>query len=265
MSLSDSYLQRFGGIARLYGVPALERLHDARFAVIGIGGVGTWCAEALARSGVGNIVLYDLDDICVTNTNRQIHALEHTVGESKTAIMAERLRAINPEIQVTEYEDFVSTDNVVESLGTDFDAVIDCADSANAKTAIIAHCRYHKIHLITVGSAGGKRDPQQIVSNDLNRSINDPLLAKVRSQLRRFHKFSRNTKSKYGVEAVFSTEQMLYPDTQGGVCLQKQFGDSDTSLDCSGGFGSATMVTGSFGFVAAARAIDRFLGIRKKA
>jgi tRNA A37 threonylcarbamoyladenosine dehydratase len=262
MVLSEDYLQRFGGIARLYGQDSLEKLAQAHFLVAGIGGVGTWVAEALARSGIGEISLIDLDDVCITNTNRQIHALQNNIGQSKIAVMAERLKAINPAISVHEIEDFVLPDNTASLIGPQHQVVIDATDTANAKSSIIAHCKRHKISVITVGSAGGKRDPRMITSADLTQTTQDPLLAKVRNQLRRLHNFSRNTKRRFAVQAVYSEEQMHYPTPQGGVCQNKSVMAGGVKLDCSGGFGAATMVTASFGMIAASRAIEEFL--RKK-
>jgi tRNA A37 threonylcarbamoyladenosine dehydratase len=257
--LSPAYLQRFGGIARLYGQQALSALHKAHFCVVGIGGVGTWIAEALARTGAGTLTLIDMDDVCITNTNRQSHALQSTIGEMKTSVMAARLRDINPEIVVHEVARFVSGDNVRELISADFNVVIDAADSAAAKSAIIACCRRNKITVITVGSAGGKSDPRRITSGDLSRTTADPLLSKVRQQLRRFYNFPTSAQRRFSVEAVYSTESMRYPQPDGTVCAQKSVMEDGVKLDCSGGFGSVTMVTASFGMVAAARAVDKYL------
>lgn len=257
--LSPQYLQRFGGISRLYGLQALTQLAQAHVVVLGIGGVGTWAAEALVRSGIGAITLVDLDDICITNSNRQIHALHNTVGCPKIDVMAERLKAINPEIQLHKVMDFIDADNVTEIIRTDQSGVLDAIDSAHAKAAVIAHCKRRKIPLVTVGSAGGKRDPRLITSADLTRTTNDPLLAKTRNMLRRHYNFSRNTKRVFSVEAIYSTEQMVYPGADGEICFSAGEMEGGVKLDCSGGFGAATMITGSFGFVAASRLIDRFL------
>jgi len=258
--LSENYLLRFAGVGRLYGVDKLPALAAAHFVVVGIGGVGTWVAEALARSGIGTITLIDLDDICISNTNRQLHTLNSVIGQQKTEVMAARLREINPEITVHEVMDFVSKRNVMELIKPgEHHVVIDAADSANAKSHMIAYCRRNKVQIVTVGSAGGKRDPRQITSADLRLTQNDPLLAKVRNQLRRLHNISRNPKRPMQVEAVYSEEQMLYPDGEGGVCSTKSFDGSSAKLDCSGGFGASTMITSTFGMVAASRAIERYL------
>lgn len=267
MNLSDAYLQRFGGIARLYGADALPLLHAAHTVVIGIGGVGSWTAEALARSGVGKITLIDLDDICITNTNRQIHALEQSVGEIKVTAMAERLREINPEIRVATVEDFIASDNFAELLAPQrepIDLVIDAFDNARVKAALIAYCKARKLRLITVGSAGGKQDPTQITCADLGRTVSDPMLAKVRQHLYRFHNFQKSSKRQFGVDAIYSREPMVYPQPDGQVCQQKSSMQNGVKLDCSGGFGAATMVTGTFGFVAAAKAVERILQPTRK-
>ncbi len=257
--LSPSYQQRFGGVARLFGETALAYLAQSHFLVAGIGGVGSWTAEALARSGVGKISLLDMDDICITNTNRQIHTTQNTIGREKTQVMAERLRTINPNIEVVCINDFLDADNPAQLIPEDTDCVVDAIDDANAKAALIAFCKRRKLPIVTVGSAGGKQDPRQITSADLSRTTNDPLLAKVRNLLRRDYNFTRNSKRRFSIEAIYSTEQMVYPNSDGSVCAQKPEQMDGVKLDCSGGFGAITMVTASAGFIAASRAIDRFL------
>ncbi|MCH4292932.1 tRNA cyclic N6-threonylcarbamoyladenosine(37) synthase TcdA [Shewanella sp. 3B26] len=257
--LSEAYLNRFGGIGRLYGQKALTRFHQAHVMVVGIGGVGTWVAESLARSGIGQISLMDLDDICVTNTNRQIHALAGTVGQSKVAVMAERIREINPECQVNELEDFLTTDNLGEYLPRDgsIDYVVDCIDAVKPKAALIAWCKRNKIRIVTIGGAGGQMDPSKIQVTDLSRTIQDPLLAKVRNILRREYNFSRNLERKFAIEAVFSTEPLTYPGNDGEVCATKPEGGGSMRMDCSSGFGAVTVVTGTFGFMAVSRVLSK--------
>ncbi|MFW1677107.1 tRNA cyclic N6-threonylcarbamoyladenosine(37) synthase TcdA [Pontibacter sp. JAM-7] len=252
--MTSDYDNRFGGIRRLYGSDCTDYYRQAHVCVIGIGGVGSWAAEALARSGVGLLTLIDLDDICITNTNRQIHALDGTIGRPKTEVMAERIRLINPACQVHEVEDFITRDNLAELVATGFDYVIDAIDSVREKVALIAHCRYHKIPLITVGGAGGQIDPTKIEITDLSKTQHDPLAAKVRSLLRREHGFSKSGR-KFGVECVFSHEQLVYPQPDGSVCQQKSLEAGQVRLDCAGGFGASTCVTASFGFAAAARVL----------
>lgn len=248
---------RFGGIARLYGDSGLNAFGDAHVAIIGLGGVGSWAAEALARSGVGTITLFDLDEVCVSNTNRQLHALDGHYGRAKVDVMAERLRAINPRCQVHARMQFVTADNVAETVTREFDAVIDAIDSVKSKSALLAHCRRQKIPVVCCGGAGGQVDPTQIRVADLNRTTQDPLLAKVRQRLRREYGFSRNPQRTYGIECVYSTEQLTYPAAGGGVCRQKPDSDGPVRLDCATGFGASTAVTASFGMFASARVLDR--------
>ncbi len=258
--------QRFGGIARLYGRLGLERLAAAHVAVVGIGGVGSWVAEALARSGVGEISLFDLDDVCVTNTNRQIHAQTGNIGRAKVEAMAERIRAISPDCTVHAVADFVTRESMAGHITEHLDGVIDCIDSVAAKAALIAWCKRRKIQIVTTGGAGGQIDPTQIQVADLNKTFNDPLAAKVRSLLRRDYGFSRTPGRTYSVPCVFSTEQLRYPKPDGSVCQAKGFVGEGVRLDCAGGFGAVTMVTASFGMVAAARMIDKLVaGARRPA
>ena len=260
--MSD-YLLRFAGIGRLYGTAALTRFAHAHVCVIGIGGVGSWAAEALARSGIGKITLIDLDDVCISNINRQLHALTQTVGQDKIAVMAQRIKDINPDCEVTLIEDFISADNVRQLITGQFDYVVDAIDSIKAKVALLAHCKRNKIKVISTGGAGGQTDPTQIQIADLTQTINDPLLAKVRNSLRRDYNYSRNPKRRFGIECVYSTEQLVYPQADGTVCQQKtaQIDDegntSSMRLDCSGGFGAVTVVTASFGMAAAARVLKK--------
>ena len=265
--MSD-YSLRFGGIARLYGLQGAKTLQKAHFCVVGIGGVGSWVAEALARNGVGNITLIDLDDICITNINRQIHALSNTIGESKVDVMAERIKQINPDCHVNVIEDFVTVDNLQSLLNIKYDYVIDAIDSVDIKTRLIAHCKRNKLPIITIGGAGGQVDPSQIAITDLSKTYQDPLLAKVKNQLRREFNFPRAdipkaNKRKFSIDAVFSTEQLRYPTEIGEVCLSKpdvtEGSKGAMRLDCSGGFGATTHVTASFAFFAVGRAIDKLL------
>ncbi|PCI60873.1 MAG: tRNA cyclic N6-threonylcarbamoyladenosine(37) synthase TcdA [Gammaproteobacteria bacterium] len=273
--MSD-YQHRFGGIARLYGQQNLVKLQQAHFCVVGIGGVGSWVAEALARNGMGNITLIDLDDICTTNINRQIHALSSTIGLSKVEVMAARINEINPECHVTCIEDFVTLDNLPEIFKNStqnqlqqskFDYIIDAIDSVNIKSALIAFCKRNKLPIITVGGAGGQIDPSKIEICDLSKTYQDPLLAKVKNQLRREYNFPRADlakagKRKFSIDAVYSTEQLLYPNSSGEVCFAKQQANSESGamrLDCNNGFGATTHVTASFAFFAVAHSIKKYL------
>lgn len=260
---NSAYEQRFGGIARLYGVNGLALFRNAHVCVVGIGGVGTWVAEALARSGIGNITLIDLDDVCVTNTNRQIHALSSTIGAPKTEVMASRLKAINPDCEVHEIDDFITLDNIRELIDARFDYVVDAIDSVKEKAALIAWCSRRKIPVITVGGAGGQVDPTRVQVADLSKTYQDPLAAKVRSVLRRDYGFSKSGR-RFAIECVFSDEQLVYPQPDGSVCQNKSLDDGQTRLDCTGGFGSCTPVTGTFGFVAASRVLKKMLEKAKR-
>lgn len=260
--MSNAYQNRFGGIARLYGEKALQRFANAHVAVVGIGGVGTWAAEALARSGIGRITLIDLDDICITNTNRQIHALQSSIGKSKVAVMAERIQAINPECEVNQVEDFITLENlgdyfVAKNKGGTLDYVIDCIDAVKPKAAMIAWCKRNKLPIIAVGGAGGQMDPTQIQVADLAKTYQDPLLAKVRNILRREYNFSKNVQRRFAIEAVFSTEQLTYPATNGEVCHTKPDSAGSMRMDCASGFGAVTVVTGTFGLVAVSRVLKK--------
>nr|WP_314628925.1 tRNA cyclic N6-threonylcarbamoyladenosine(37) synthase TcdA [uncultured Noviherbaspirillum sp.] len=246
--------RRFGGIARLYGAPALARFRASHVCVIGVGGVGSWVAEALARSAIGHITMIDLDNVAESNINRQIHALTETVGQAKVTALAERIAQINPFCRVTQVEDFITPDNLDDMVGLRaYDYVIDAIDDVRAKTALIAYCRANTIPLITIGGAGGQVDPTKIEVRDLCRTEQEPLLAKVRKRLRSEHGFPRGTKNKFGVDAVFSTEPLRQPDN-GDACDVD--GQGVTGLNCAG-FGSAMVVTASFGLVAAAQVLRR--------
>lgn len=255
--MSDDYAFRFGGIRRLYGTQAASRFQRAHVVVVGLGGVGSWAAEALARSGIGRLTLIDLDDVCVSNVNRQLHALDGTIGRPKVEVLAERFRAINPELEVIADSAFVTPGNLEARIPASADHVIDAIDSVVAKAALIAWCKRRKLGLTVTGAAGGQTDPTRIRSADLTRTEHDPLLAKVRARLRRDFGFSRNPKRRFGVECVYSDEQLVYPGSDGEVCLQKPGLGEATRLDCASGFGAATFVTGSFGFVAASRTLAR--------
>jgi tRNA A37 threonylcarbamoyladenosine dehydratase len=255
--MTSDFHFRFGGVARLYGQAALASFRTSHVAIIGIGGVGSWAAEALARSGIGELSLFDLDEVCVSNINRQIHALQDSVGQLKVDSMAARLLAINPELKVHACHTFVTAKNVMTLLHKDFDYVFDATDSVNAKTAIIAHCRRHKIRIISSGGAGGQIDPTQIKLDDLSRTTQDPLLAKVRNHLRRLHGFTRNPKRKFSVDCVYSTEQLRYDQGDGSVCVKKPEKQGATKLDCASGFGAITHITASFGLVAVSRILQK--------
>jgi tRNA A37 threonylcarbamoyladenosine dehydratase len=241
--------RRFGGIARLYGEAALDRLAGAHVCVVGIGGVGSWAVEALARSGVRRLTLIDLDHVAESNLNRQVHALEHTVGQSKVLAMKERIAAINPTCAVTMIEEFVTTENAAILL-PHCDCVVDAIDQVRPKAALIAHCRDRMLPVITTGAAGGKADPALIRVDDLSRTTQDPLAAKLRSTLRRDHDFPRDPRKKFGVDCVYSLEPIRRPDA--AACDTDEPGLH--GLSCAG-YGSSVCVTAGFGFAAASRAL----------
>jgi len=255
--MSD-YKNRFGGIARLYGQNAFNTIKNSHFCIIGIGGVGSWAAESLARSGVGEITLIDHDDIAVSNINRQIHSLSNTINQSKVEIMAQRIQQINPDCKINIIDDFISETNCQKYLSKNYDYVIDAIDSIKFKCAIIYYCKRNKIPVITTGGAGGLTDPTMISVSDLAKTWNDPLAAKVRSQLRSQYGYSKNPKRSFGVKCVYSTQQQQYPKADGSVDYAKP-DVKGVHLDCAFGFGSATQVTATFGFIAAAKAIEDLL------
>jgi len=244
--------RRFGGIARLYGESALTSFKQAHVCVIGVGGVGSWAVEGLARSAIGKITMIDLDNLSESNINRQLHALTDTLGKSKVDALAERIAQINPYCVVTRVEEFIDPDNVATLIPVgQFDYVIDAIDNTRAKTALVVHCRANHIPLVTIGSAGGQVDPTRIAVCDLSRTEQEPLLARVRKRLRRLHGFPRGTKNKFGIDAVYSTEPVRHPE----LCVTDDETNSETNeglngLNCAG-YGSAVVVTASFGFVAA--------------
>ncbi|MGL4858617.1 MAG: tRNA cyclic N6-threonylcarbamoyladenosine(37) synthase TcdA [Enterobacteriaceae bacterium] len=256
---SSAYEQRFSGTARLYGAESLQLFARSHICVIGIGGVGSWAAEALARTGIGAITLIDMDDVCISNTNRQLHALQQTVGRQKIEVMAERILAINPECCVTAIDDFITEHNVAELIDQRFDYIIDAIDSVGPKAALLSYCRRNKLPVITTGGAGGQIDPTQIQVADLAKTIQDPLAAKVRSRLKQHYKMSKNSRSRLAIDCVFSTEPLRYPQQDGSVCNSKNSEMAGRGMDCSSGFGAATMVTATFGFVAVAHILKKMV------
>ncbi len=249
--------RRFGGIARLYGTVALTRFRAAHVCVIGVGGVGSWVVEALARSAIGHLTMIDLDNLAESNINRQIHALTDTLGKAKVTALAERIAQINPYCVVTEIEDFLTADNLDEMIGArHYDYIIDAIDNVRAKTALIAYCRRHGLKLVTIGGAGGQIDPTRIEVLDLCRTEQEPLLAKVRKRLRAEHGFPRGTKNKFGIDAVFSTEPLRFPEAEETCAVDNEDTTGITGLNCAG-FGSAMVVTASFGLVAAAHVLRK--------
>lgn len=256
--------RRFAGVGRLVGAAGFERIRAARVAVVGIGGVGSWAAEALARSGVGHIALIDLDHLAESNANRQIHALDPHFGKSKVTAMAERIACINPRAEVRPVEEFVDEDNVARLLAG-CGVVIDCIDQVSAKAALIAHARASGLAVVTCGAAGGRSDPTRIRCDDLARALGDPLLAKVRYRLRRRYGFPReraDRRPRFGVDAVFSDEPVRRPGPSTGAAdAATQQVDFRSGLACAG-YGSIVVVTAPVGFAAAARALQHVVNGR---
>lgn len=248
------FARRFGGIGRLYGEPALERFRAAHVCVIGVGGVGSWVVEALARSAIGHLTLIDLDNVAESNINRQIQALTSTIGMPKIEALRQRIAEINPFCQVTLVEDFIDLENIETLVANQgFDYVVDAIDSVKPKAALIAWCSANQMPLVVVGGAGGQIDPTKVEIRDLARTEQEPLLKKVRKLLRAQYGFSRGEKQKYHIDAVFSMEPLQYPET-GDACDIDDNGI--TGLNCAG-FGSCMVVTATFGMVTAGQVLRR--------
>jgi tRNA A37 threonylcarbamoyladenosine dehydratase len=253
---TEDYLQRFGGLGRLYGRAALPRLQAAHVAVVGVGGVGSWVVEGLARSGVGAITMIDLDDICVTNVNRQLPALDGSVGRPKVAALADRVRLINPDCQVSAVAEFFTAESAGRLLATRFAWVVDCIDKVSNKALLIAECVRRGQPVATVGGAGGKRDATRIRVGDLGGAHGDDLLKLVRRKLRRDHGFAKGEGNLYGIPCVSSQEKPVYPWADGTCGIEPEPG-SNLQLDCASGFGTAVFVTAAFGFAAAGEVVRR--------
>ena len=249
------YERRFQGTRTLYGTAAVTTFADAHVYVIGVGGVGSWAAEALARTAVGTITLIDLDVLVASNVNRQLPALDSTFGESKIAAMATRIREINPKVTLNLIDDFLTVENVATLLPSCDEAkaaiaqgrpmvILDCVDDMNAKLAIALHCRFNKLKLVCAGGAGGKIDPSQIRVSDLRDSYQDPLLAKLRNKLRHEKGINSTLKEKFGIKCVYSTE----PPRVDKSC---QTG----GLQC-GGYGSAVVVTSVVAMIMVSEALQ---------
>ena len=284
--MSDELAERrFAGVARLFGRAAAARIRSAHVAIAGIGGVGSWAAEALARSGVGALTLIDLDHVAESNVNRQVHALESTLGMAKVDAMRARIAEITPDCIVRGVDEFVSRDNVAALLPHGVDWVIDAIDQVGAKAALIAHCRAQRIRVVACGAAGGRSEPLRLREDDLSRTQGDALLAAVRSDLRRRHGFPRAVglspkaagftraarAAEFGVPAIYSEE----PAARGGVetgrgdapaddmpdsdALACEMADTSAAargiggaaLGCAG-YGSIVTVTAPMGLAAAA-------------
>ncbi|MGB5201197.1 MAG: tRNA threonylcarbamoyladenosine dehydratase [Sedimenticolaceae bacterium] len=243
------FRRRFGGIERLYGTAGLAALGRASVCVIGVGGVGSWAVEALARSAIGRMTLIDMDHAAESNMNRQLTALESELGRAKVEILRTRIDLINPCCRVQTIEDFVAIDNIDELVAPDHDWVLDCIDSFRVKAALIAACRRRRQRIVTIGGAGGQRDPGRIRVSDLRKTEQDPLLARTRRMLRQDYGFPSNPKRRFNVPCVWSDEPQAAPP---GVCDSPP----DGSLNCAG-YGASMPVTATFGLLAAGYVIDR--------
>jgi tRNA threonylcarbamoyladenosine dehydratase len=246
--IDNDFTARFGGIGRLFGLKGLEKIRRSKIMVIGIGGVGSWVAESLARTGVGAMTLVDLDDVCVTNINRQVHAVSTTVGQFKVDVMKNRVRDINPHCEVETKQCFFNPKNLETIFDRSYDFIIDACDDFTNKCHLIDHCRKNNIPLIVMGGAGGKIDPLQIKVTDMSVSSNDRLLARLRKKLRQDFAFPLENEGNFGVWAVWSHERAVYPTADG--CLTYRPPGLAKNMDCEEGFGSASFVTGAFAFAA---------------
>lgn len=250
---------RFAGVARLYGREGLEKLRAAHVCVVGIGGVGAWAAEALARSGIGGLTLVDLDDVCASNINRQLHALTETVGRAKVDVMAQRIQAINPGCRVTVERKFFNEQTAAGLLSPKFDHVLDAIDGVTNKVLLLACCRQGNLPVVACGGAGGRRDGTRIRVADLAKVSHDRLLAEVRKKLRKEFQFPANGLP-MGIECVYSAEPAVFAQPDGSVCAERVPAAEGTRLNCEGGLGSATFVTGAFGFAAAGIVVGKIAG-----
>ena len=249
----DSYSARFGGIRRLVSADGLERLRSSHVCVVGLGGVGSWAVEALARSGIGRLTLVDMDDVCITNVSRQLHALTGELGKPKSEVTERRVKAINPDCCVHSLQSFFLKSTAEEILQQRFDFVVDAIDDSDMKCLLISKCRERGIRVITSGASAGRRDPTAIEVTDLAFCSHDRLLQGVRKKLRRHYGFPAADQP-LGVECVISREQMVYAREDGTLCNTKEEG-IDLRQDCHTGYGAASFVTGVFGLVAASRVV----------
>lgn len=258
----SGFERRFSGIGRLYGLAGLEKLRRSHVCVVGVGGVGSWAVEALARSAVGQLTLVDLDDVCISNVNRQLPALNGTFGQPKVEVLAQRVQAINPECQVHPKQCFFVKSNAREIITAEYDFVLDAIDNPSLKALLIATCREAGVPVLVSGGAGGRRDPTAVTTEDLAFSSHDRLLQVVRKNLRKDHGFPRGDKP-FGISCVLSREQPVFPTAEGSVCTDRSEA-ADLRLDCRSGFGTASFVTGTFGLVAASRIVAALVASEPK-
>jgi tRNA A37 threonylcarbamoyladenosine dehydratase len=260
MSAANFPSERFDGVERLYGSGSVGRLAQRHVCVVGIGGVGSWAAEALARSGVGRLTLIDADEVCVSNTNRQLHALDGEYGKPKVGVIAARAHAINPAIRLEAIERFLTPATMDELLDRGYDMVLDACDAFRVKLEMIAWCRRRKLPIVSVGSAGGRTDPTQIRVRDLSRTEHDAMFSLIRKKLRQDFNFPRSPSRYFGVSAVYSLQNVQYPQPDGTVCGTRPPGGDAMNLNCGGGgLGAATHVTGAFAFAAVGKVLEKLL------
>jgi len=250
--------RRFGGVERLYGKIALSNFKKAHVIVIGIGGVGSWAVEALARNAIGKLTLIDMDVVAESNINRQLPALTSTLGRNKIDVMSDRIREINPDCEIVLIDDFITQDNLAKLIDDNANYVIDCIDSSRVKAALIAWCKRRKIKIITLGGAGGQTDPSLIKIADLSKTEHDPLLSKTRKLLRQDYGFSSNIKRRFAVPCVFSSEHLKYVTLTGEMSNHKPAtSGQNNDLSCAGGIGSSVMVTASCAFIAVSYVLEK--------
>lgn len=245
---TDDHERRFAGVARVYGDAALARFQHSHAVVVGLGGVGSWAVEALARNGIGELTLVDLDVLVASNVNRQLPALSSTFGRGKAEVLAERVRDINPRCRVRVVDDFLSRDNASDILTPQPDIILDCCDDAKAKLTLALHARRHRNVLVVCGAAGGKQDPTRLHMADLALTEQDPLLARLRKRLRKHHGYPIETGKAFGISCIYSDEPISTPPD---VC-------GSASLNCSG-YGSLVTVTASMGLLAVSTALAQLL------
>jgi tRNA A37 threonylcarbamoyladenosine dehydratase len=250
----ENYNARFGGIQRLYTSKGLERLKNSHVAIVGIGGVGSWTAESLARSGVGKITLMDMDDVCYTNISRQVHAMDTTAGKFKVDVMKKRILDINPDCEVHALSDFFTPDTMEAFFKSKYDYVVEAIDSVNNKALLIAQCFERKIPIITCGGAAGKVDPSKVTIADLNKTKNDPLLSRMRKVLRKKHDFEQYKSRKYGIPCVFSLEFSRYYEDD--VICERPTSKEAARINCHQGMGTCSFITGTFGFYQASHVLN---------
>lgn len=259
-SASTIYDDRFGGVRRVLGAQASNTLRASCVMIIGLGGVGSWTAEALARTGVGKLILVDLDDVCITNTNRQVLAVSDTIGQNKAEVMAERVRLIAPEIEAVAVPDFYTPSNAEALLSMGVDLIVDAIDAYRDKRDLIQRAFVQKIPLIVVGGAGGRLDPSRIRCDDLNRTSGDALLRRLRSDLRKTPGFDR--KRPWKIPTIYTDEPRRFPSEDGETC---DIPNPNARMDCRTGMGALTWVTGTMGFWAASAAVERLIECAKRA